>query len=151
MRSSRSARLSADKRADRELLIHAMDAGLLGLDVIRRWAKDPDAYTSGVTNAAYVIMKRNYAPAADRLRALVAREKRMPASLAEARRNLDHPPKVYTDIALEQIDGGISFFERDVPAAFKDVTDPALLAELERTNAGVIAALRGYKSSAGSV
>ena len=25
---------------------------------IRMWAKDPDSYSSGVTNAAYVIMKR---------------------------------------------------------------------------------------------
>ena len=31
---------------------------------IRMWAKDPDTYSGGVTNAAYVIMKRAYAPAA---------------------------------------------------------------------------------------
>ena len=53
------------------------------------WAKDPDTYSGGVTNAAYVIMKRDYAPAADRLKALIAREKKMPAALQEARKNLD--------------------------------------------------------------
>ena len=70
-----------------------MDAGVLALDVIRRWTKDPDAYSGGVTNAAYVIMKRNFAPAADRLKALIARERKMPAALDEARKNLDNPPQ----------------------------------------------------------
>ena len=58
----------------------------------------------------------------------------MPAALAEARKNLVNPPKIYTEIAIEQIDGNISFFKNDVPAAFKDVTDAALLAEFKRAN-----------------
>ena len=50
----------------------------------------------------------------------------MPAALAEARKNLENPPRIYTEIAIEQIDGNISFFKKDVPAAFTDVTDTAL-------------------------
>ena len=100
------------------------------------WRKDPDAYSSGITNAAYVIMKRNFAPAATRLKALIAREKTMPAALEEARKNLTNPSPIYTQIAIEQIDGNISFFKNDVPAAFTDVTDAALLAEFKQTNDG---------------
>ena len=65
----------------------------------------------------------------------------MPAALAEARKNLDNPPKIFTEIALEQIDDNVSFFTNDVPAAFKDVTDKALLAEFKKSNDAVIAAL----------
>ena len=39
------------------------DARVLAIDTIRMWTKDPDTYSGDVTNAAYVIMKRNYAPA----------------------------------------------------------------------------------------
>ena len=42
---------------------------------------------------------------------------------------------------IEQIDGNVSFFKNDVPAAFKDVTDKALLAEFKKSNDAVIAAL----------
>jgi len=35
-------------------------------------------------------------------------------------------------VDVEQIDGLISFFQNDVPAAFKAVTDRQLLAELRR-------------------
>ena len=141
-----TAGLSLEKQLDRELLIRQMDGTILGLDVIKRWAKDPDMYSGGITNAAYVVMKRNYAPPADRLKALIARERRMPATLAEARKNLSNPPKIYTEIAIEQIDGNVSFFKNDVTAAFKDVTDAGLQKEFKQVNDSVIAALQAYKN-----
>jgi uncharacterized protein (DUF885 family) len=138
--------LTADKQLDCELLIHSLDAGVLALDRIRQWAKDPDLYSSGVTNAAYVIMKRDYAPPEQRLAALVERERKMPAALQEARRNIAAPPRIYTDIAIEQIDGESRFFKTDVPAAFGGVTDKALLDAFHKSNEAVIAALAAYKS-----
>src|SRR5262249_41569260 len=84
--------------------------------------------------------------ATDRLKALIAREQRMPAALDEARKNLSNPPEIYTQIALEQIDGNISFFKNDVVAAFDEVKDPALRADFQKCNDAVIAALGGYKT-----
>jgi len=140
------ATLTLDRALDREQLIHSMDAQVLGIDTIKMWAKDPDTYSGDLTNAAYVIMKRNYAPAADRLKALIAREKKLPLALEEARKNLTSPVAIYTEIAIEQIDGNISFFKNDVPAAFAEVTDKALLDEFRQTNGGVMAALGSYKT-----
>src|ERR1051326_6580289 len=45
--------LSPDAQLDREQLIHALDAGILANDSIRMWAKNPDLYSSAITNAAY--------------------------------------------------------------------------------------------------
>jgi uncharacterized protein (DUF885 family) len=140
------ATLSAGPQLDRELLIHSLDAILLGDEVIKNYQRDPDGYSSGLTNAAFVLMKRTYAPAAVRLQALIAREQRMPAALDEARKNLQNPPKIFTEIAIEQIDGNISFFKNDVPAAFKDVTDKDLLAQFAKSNADVMKALGDYKA-----
>jgi uncharacterized protein (DUF885 family) len=138
--------LSADQQLDREQLIHAMDSQILTLDVIRQWTKDPDMYSGAITNAAYTIIKRTFADSPIRLRALIAREQKMPALLLEARKNLDNPPEIFTKIAIEQIDGNQSFFKSDVPAAFPDVTDPAILADFKKANDGVIAALGDYKT-----
>jgi uncharacterized protein (DUF885 family) len=140
------AALSADAQLDREQILRALDASILASDVIKPWATNPDAYSGAVTNAAYVVMKRPYAPAADRLRALVDRENKMPGLLAEARRNLVNPPRIYTDIAIEQIDGNINFFKKDVPAAFTDVTDAGLRDAFKASNDAVIAALGTYKT-----
>ncbi|HUZ04553.1 MAG TPA: DUF885 domain-containing protein, partial [Acidobacteriaceae bacterium] len=105
----------------------------------------PDTYSSGIANSAFTIMERDYAPAGVRLAALIQREKQMPAALLAARTNLLNPPKIYTEIALEQLPGIIHFFQQDVPAAFTTVKDPKLLAEFHTSNAAVIAALTSYQ------
>ena len=141
-----ATRLSASNQLDREQLLHAIDSRLITLDVVRPWAKDPDTYSSGLTYSAYIMIKRNFAPAEERMRTLMAREKLMPAALAEARANLENPPPIYTQIALEQIDGNRHFFEDAVASAFPGVKDPSLLAEFKQANDGVIAALAEYKT-----
>jgi uncharacterized protein (DUF885 family) len=141
-----AAGLSAANRLDREQLLRALDGQILTLDVIRPWAKNPDGYSSGLTNTAYLMIKRDFAPAEERLRHLIAREKAMPAALAEARKNLDNPPRIATEIAIEQLDGNRDFFRTAVAAAFPGVTDAALVAEFKQANDAVIAALAEYKA-----
>lgn len=138
--------LSQEAQLDLEQTKHTLDGMVLRDDVIRPWAKDPDTYSSGITNDAYVIISRTFAPPEDRLKSLIARLKAMPTALAEARKNLDNPPRIYTEIAIEQLDGNRDFFELDVPAAFADVKDAALLAEFTSANDAVMTALTEYKT-----
>ena len=112
---------------------------------MRGWERNPDNYSSGITNSAFVIMSRTFAPPEARLQSLIARERQMPKVLAEARANLKNPPQIYTEIAIEQMPGNISFFENDVPLAFKAVTDPKLLADFHAANDAVIASLKDYE------
>jgi uncharacterized protein (DUF885 family) len=136
--------LDAEPAADYAILLNNVRAQLLQLEVIRPWEKNPDNYSSGVTNSIFTIMERPYAPVNTRLRAAIAREKLIPQVFAEARKNLKNPPRIYTEIALEQIDGSISFFQNDVPEAFKETDDAKAKAEFATTNAAVIAAMKDY-------
>jgi len=141
-----SARLSAEQAADREIVLGNIRSGLLDLETIRGWEKNPDVYSSTASNAAFVIMSRTFAPPADRLKSVIARERRMPMLFADARANLKNPPRVYTQVAIEQLPGIISFFQNDVPLAFKDVKDAALLRDFQDANNKVIAELKAYES-----
>ena len=138
------AGLDETHTADRELVLSNIRSTLLTLETIRPWEKNPDAYSGGVSNSVYVIMIRKFAPPDDRLRSVVSREEKMPAVFAAARANLKNPPRIYTEIALEQLPGIISFFQNDVPAAFAGATDPALKAEFAKSNGAVIAGLQSY-------
>jgi uncharacterized protein (DUF885 family) len=133
-------------RGDRAMVLGNIRSTLLSLETIRAWEKNPDIYSGTMSNAAFSIMERKFASPDDRLRSLIAREKLMPSRLDEARANLKNPPHVYTEIAIEQLPGIISFFEHDVPLAFADAKDPALKAEFAQTNAAVIAALNSYQA-----
>jgi uncharacterized protein (DUF885 family) len=140
-----SAQLDQPTQGDLAMVRNNIRGNLLALEVIRGWEKNPDNYSSGITNSAFVLMERKFAPPDDRLRSLIAREKQMPAVFTEARKNLKNPPRIYTEIALEQLPGIVSFFEHDVPEAFKDAKDQATIAEFHKTNAAVIAALNDYQ------
>jgi uncharacterized protein (DUF885 family) len=130
---------------DYDLVVANIQSQLLALEKVRGWEKNPDNYSSGITSSAYSLMERTFASPDDRLRSLIAREKQMPAALQAARVNLVNPPKIYTEIALEQLPDLIKFFQNDVPAAFKDAKDAQLKAEFSTTNAAVIAALQDYE------
>lgn len=136
--------LDASPRADRDILLNSIRGTLLQLETIRNWEKNPDAYSSGITGSVFTLMERPYAPVNTRLAAAIAREKQMPQVLLEARKNLKNPPRIYTEIALEQIDGNIAFFRDDVPKAFEAADDPRLKAEFARSNAAVVDALQAY-------
>jgi uncharacterized protein (DUF885 family) len=136
--------LDASVAGDREILLNSIRSTLLTLEVIRPWEKNPDNYSSGIANSAFVIMERPFAPPDVRLKSLVEREKQMPQVLIEARKNLKNPPKIYTEIALEQIDDLVSFFQTDVPSAFTEATDVDTKAAFATSNAAVIEALKSY-------
>ncbi len=138
------ARADFVSRTDREMLLSNIRSELLTLETIRPWEKNADNYSSACGNGAFSLMERKFAPADDRLRSLIAREKQMPALLDAARVNLKNPPHIYTEIAIEQLPDIITFFQHDVPLAFADAQDPALKAEFAQTNAAVIAALSSY-------
>lgn len=48
--------------ADRELILSNIHGRLLTLETIRPWEKNPDLDSSGITEAAYVVMERRFAP-----------------------------------------------------------------------------------------
>ncbi|HKZ09794.1 MAG TPA: DUF885 domain-containing protein [Rhodanobacteraceae bacterium] len=139
------ASLSLYVRGDRDLVLNNIRSSLLTLQSIRPWQKNPDFYSSGITSSAFTLMERKFAPPKTRLRDLISREKQMPSALLAARANLANPPKIYTEIALEQLPGLIEFFRHDVPSAFIDVSDVALKKEFAASNAAVIKALDDYQ------
>jgi uncharacterized protein (DUF885 family) len=138
--------LDQTARADRELVLTNIRGTLLTLEVIRPWETNPDNYSGAVSNAAFSLMERKFASPDERLRSLIAREKLMPRTLVDARANLKNPPRIYTEIAIEQLPGIISFFEHDVPLAFADAQDAALKTEFSTANAAVIKVLNEYQN-----
>ena len=139
------SQLSQESAGDLAVLISSIQARLLELQDIQMWRKDPDVYISDPSYGVFMIMRRNFAPQADRLRSVVAREREIPRVIEEARQNITNPPRVYTQVALQQMPDNIKFFQNDVPAAFGEVHDPKLLAEFKASNDAAIEALSKYQ------
>jgi len=138
--------LSESSSADLDFLTARIQAQLLDLETIQTWRRDPDTYTSAATNSVFLLMSRKFAPEEERLRSVVAREKLIPGLLEEARKNLGDVPRVYTEVALDDLANTPGFFQHDVPKAFANVKDAKLLAEFHASNADVIAAFKKYET-----
>ena len=137
--------LSPEVRADRDLVIANIMGTLLALEKIRAWELNPDLYSSSTAASAFTIMSRKFAAADERLKSLTQRELKMPGLLDQARQNLKNPPRIYTEVALEQIPGIIGFFQKDVPEAFSEAKDPAIKQAFNQANARLISALQKYE------
>jgi uncharacterized protein (DUF885 family) len=140
------AKLSPDQSIDRQLVLGDIRSRLLTFENIRPWEKNPDFYSSGITQSIFSIMARTFAPPDQRLKSAIAREKLIPGVFEAARQNLKNPPPIYVEVALEQLPGMVRFFQNDVPAAFKDVKDAALMSDFRAANQKVIESLGRYQA-----
>jgi uncharacterized protein (DUF885 family) len=142
-------RLSPDARYDLLVLQSHARAGLLELEDVRMWRRDPGLYVRLASSAVDNILKRAYAPVEQRLPAVLARERQIPRLLDEARANLDNPPRIYTETAIAEAAGSVEFFERVVPQMFERAggsrLDAARRAEFHAANDSAVAALRSFR------
>jgi len=140
------ATLSAGDRDDREMLINSIKGKLLDVETIRYWQKDPNVYVRSATSAVFDLVHRDFAPLADRLRSVIAREDQIPMLLARSKANIEHPPRAFVDIAIRNVAGSIDFLKTGAPAAFAAVEDQELKRDFTASNDSAIAAFENYKT-----
>lgn len=148
VKAAHKAKLPDDDAIDLAFLERQIDAELIDLNVIREWERNPMIYTVLPGGAVDLLIKRDFAPAALRLRAVISRQKGIPALFEAARKNLNEPPPEFTDLAIRMAKGSIGFFEGPVKSWAQDAAgqDSKLLAEFQEWNARAIAAFRDYAS-----
>jgi uncharacterized protein (DUF885 family) len=138
------AKLGFDESIDAQALDGDIRGGLQMLETLRTWESNPMLYVRLPGGAVDGLIKRDFAPAHDRLRSVVARLKAIPAVYAAARANVQNPPKEFTDLSIRMCKGSIGYFEGVVTQWAKEAAgnDAALLGEFQKANATVVAETR---------
>ena len=136
------ASLSVDEQIDAEVLQGQINAELLDLETLQMWRKNPMTYVGVPGNSIDSLIKRDFAPAQERLSSVIARLKAVPSMLEAMRQNVDNPPHEFTDLAIRVARGSAGFFKDGVAVWAKDAagTDAALHAEFAKANAETIKA-----------
>ncbi len=103
------AKLSRANQVDAAILEGSLRYNLWDDGVLQSWAWDPFAYQSVAGNSLYVLMAREYAPLADRLRSASSRMEKLPTLFAQMRANLDpaRVPAIHAQTVARQF-GGIN-------------------------------------------
>ena len=140
--------LTFEQRLDRKALLFRTRSKRFELTVVRSWEQNPMGYASLPGTSVDLLMKRNFAPAPERARRVVARLRQIPRLYAQARENLKNPPPDFTDLAIRLSGGSVDFYEKTVPAWGKTaVGDDAVLGqELVQAAQAAASATRAYVS-----
>lgn len=126
-----NAALLPEHRFQRDYLISVIDRDLFWLRDARRPFRNPTHYFGhGLDPSTYITVP--YAPAEQRLRAFIAYLRAVPNALAQIRDTLETPlPRTFVEFAVAGFGGFAEFYRGDAIAAFEDVEDSQLQAELK--------------------
>ncbi len=130
---------------DYPVLMTRMKREIYWIETWRFWENNPLFYKDAITEGIFNLVSRNFAPLAERLQAVIAREREVPDVLQAARENLVNPPPEYTDLAIRYFEGAHLFFE-SIGSQFEMVDDPGLQASFAEANGRVIAELDSFLS-----
>ena len=132
--------LAPDYAVDREILENDLRARLYDIEVLKTYTWEVTDYSA--TEGVYVLLARDFAPIKHRLADANLRLLAIPKLVAAAKKNLRHPPRVFTETAIAQNKGAISFLQDDLDDFIKQA--PAMKAQLAPARARAIAALKDY-------
>jgi len=131
-----STDLSPQDAADLQILRNSIEAELLDVKTLETWKRNPIDYVAGPGNAVDLIMKREFAPAKERLGDVTARLQGVPALIVAMKANVVNPPKEFTDLAIRVAGGSVGFLKGDVAKWAKDAAagDAQALADFQKAD-----------------
>jgi uncharacterized protein (DUF885 family) len=102
------SQLTAANKVDLRLLKDNIDNQIFHIEELKEWEWNPLVYNQSLANSIYLLVARDFAPAEQRIPNLRKRLEEIPAVIVQAKANLKHSPKIYTETAIEQTQGAIS-------------------------------------------
>jgi uncharacterized protein (DUF885 family) len=134
--------LSAEDRADYEIIQNQINLALLDFRRIQSFRHNPTVYVELIGNALFNPFVLEYAPLETRYRSIVQRLFKIPTFIDNAKEMLVDSPEVWTHVAQEENDGNIRLIDSTLRAKV-----PALLkSEYDRAASAALAALRGFNT-----
>ena len=144
LKALQSAKRTLTEAIDAEILDHAIRAEMLEAEEIRSYLKNPMLYLGKPAEGIDLLMKRSFAPAPDRLKAVIGRLKAAPALVAAMKENVRNSPRELVDLGLIVAQGTIGFFKDDLKtwATKAAGADSALLAEFTAADQAAVDAFQ---------
>ena len=90
--------------------------------VLRPAESDPQLYVGDAATSIFSLLKKEYDTPRARAHAAIARMRAMPAMLAQAKRNLVHPVRLYSQLAIDSARSSPSLFTDSLAPLVRDLT-----------------------------
>src|SRR5437762_12690778 len=137
------SQLTGTNNIDFRILKENIDYEIFRAEELKEPEWNPLVYMQSLANSLYLLVARDFAPPEQRIPNLRQRMEEIPRVIAQAKANLQHPPRVHTETTIEQTQGAINLVREGLaPLLDRAPQSKKELAPLQEKTAG---ALEDYK------
>jgi uncharacterized protein (DUF885 family) len=137
------SQLTGANNIDFRILKENIDYQIFRAEELKEPEWNPLVYVQSLANSLYLLVARDFAPAEQRIPNLRQRMEGIPRVIAQAKANLQHPPRVHTETAIEQTQGAINLVHEGLASLLDRA--PQMKKELAPLQEKTAAALDDYK------
>src|SRR5438876_3282382 len=137
------SQLTGANNIDFRVLKENIDYQIFQAEELKQAEWNPLVYMQSLANSLYLLVARDFGPPEKRIPNLRQRMEKIPRVIEQAKANLQHPPRVHTETAIEQTQGAINLV-REGLAPLLDRA-PQTKKELAPLQEKTAAALEDYK------
>src|SRR5437870_3431283 len=137
------SQVTGANNVDFRILKENIDYKIFQAEELKQPDWNPLIYNQSLANSLYVLVARDFASPEKRIPNLRQRMEGIPRVIAQAKANLQHPPRVHTETAIEQTQGAISLVREGLAPLLDRV--PQMKKELAPLQEKTAAALEDYK------
>jgi len=135
--------LTSEPAIEYDLLTALAERERLELDVLRPFERDPGAYVPMVAGSIASVMRAGTAPC-ERARLAARRLAQVPEVLRAARINLRAPPRILTEIAIDEFASTLRFYRETVPALAAGCREARIQADLAQADTTAVRAVEEF-------
>jgi uncharacterized protein (DUF885 family) len=135
--------LTGANNIDFRILKENIDYKIFQAEELKDAEWNPLVYMQSLANSLYLLVARDFAPPEKRIPNLRQRMEAIPRVIEQAKANLQHPPRVHTETAIEQTQGAISLVREGLNPLLDGV--PQMKKELAPLQKKTAMALENYK------
>src|SRR5436189_275134 len=137
------SQLTGANNIDFRILKEDIDYQIFQGEELKEPEWNPLVYMQSLANSLYLLVARDFAPAEKRIPSLRERMEKIPGVIAQAKANLQHPPRIHTETAIEQTQGAINLVRTELAPLLDQA--PQMKKELAPLQEKTAAALEDYK------
>jgi len=137
------SQVTGANNVDFRILKENIDYKIFQAEELKEPLWNPLVYNQSLANSLYLLVARDFAPPEKRIPNLRQRMEGIPRVIAQAKANLQHPPRAHTETAIEQTQGAINLV-REGLAPLLDRA-PQMKKEVAPLQEKTAAALEDYK------
>src|SRR5213595_3601702 len=138
------SQLTGANNVDFRILKENIDYQIFKAEELKESEWNPLVYMQSLANSLYLLVARDFASPEQRTPNLRQRMEGIPRVIAQAKANLQHSPRVYTETAVKQTQGAINLVREELVPLLDRV--PQMKKELAPLQQKTAAALEDYKN-----